>query len=79
MTNIPTEAIEYLRDPQSEKGIVKIVKQYLLTTEQKQWLFENDLSVSDLLTGEWHSCLIEEIEFIFREWNTLLGEAIFEI
>lgn len=79
MTSVPIEAIEYLCDPQTEKGIVKIVKQYLLTDGQRKWLFENDLSVPDLLNGEWHFCLIEEIELIFREWNALLGESMFVI
>jgi len=56
-----------------EHWIVDAIKAHLLTPQQRQWLFEHDLSVEDLLNGRYGGDLEEEIYKIYDDWNKKLG------
>lgn len=62
---------------QEEHYLVSAIKKYLLKPNQRQQMFQLDLSIEDILngrtTGE-HQPFIEEL---FKDWNSSLGFACF--
>ena len=62
----------------AEEGTVLFIKKYLRTEEQRTWLYEQDLSLEDVLDGrtnDVHGVYIRGV--MFPDWNTKLGRHVF--
>lgn len=77
-SGIPEEDCFRLINPDSEHDTEQVVKRYLMTQPQKQWLFDNDYSLDDVFSGriEGDDKQAQADEF-FTEWNARLGREIF--
>lgn len=58
---------------QSEEQLISAIKKHLLTLEQKELLFKNDLDIADLLNGRFMSTKIDMVIEFFKCWNQKLG------
>jgi hypothetical protein len=68
----------YLWYENYEEGKVALIKAHLRTPEQKQWLFDNDLSIEDVLNGRFGSPQDAYITGpMFAEWNQKMGHHAF--
>lgn len=75
---ISEEEFEYLTDGGEEGDIVKVIKDNLRTPEQKQGLFDRDLSIENVLNGRYRS----DDGFVggmLQDWNARLGQKVFFI
>lgn len=79
--NMPPEAIELIErcmyGSGGENDDEQLIKKYCLTPDQKQWLFDQDLSLGDLFNGRYPSDLGTEVEGFYREWNAKLEYKFF--
>jgi len=66
------ESIEY-----DEKYLVRFIRDYLLTDEQKQRLAALNLDVADLCNGRFPITHSAEIHSWFAGWNRSLGQRYF--
>lgn len=66
------EAIEY-----DEKYLVRFIRGYLLTDEQKWRLVDLNLDVADLCNGRFPIAHSAEIHSWFATWNRRLGQRYF--
>ena len=48
---------------------VDAIKTYLLTPEQKQWMFDHDLSIEEMLNGRYTWADKNGCYKIYKEWN----------
>lgn len=63
---------------QSEEALVRAIKKYLRTENQRDWLHDHDLTIEDLLNGRYPIKIGDEVERLFyRQWNTKLGWKAF--
>lgn len=59
---------------EDERYLVDAIKRFLRTEEQKQYLYEKDLTIADLLNGNHLADMTDElIEKFFKPWNDILG------
>lgn len=56
-----------------EWRVVDAIKHYLLSPEQKKWLYKQDLSVEDILNGRYDYKFEKQIIKILKSWNKILG------
>ncbi len=53
---------------------VAAIKQYLLTEEQRKWLYDNRLDIADVLSGRTDETHEDEVNKMFADWNSKLGK-----
>ena len=56
---------------------VKAIKRWLLTAEQKQLLVDNDLSIYDVLSGNYGEATEDVVFELQSEWNRRLGSHVY--
>jgi hypothetical protein len=71
-----TEACGYFDD---EHYLVSAIKTHLLIEDQRKWLFDQGLSIEDLLNGRWPENMEEDIALLYDDWNLKLGWKEFGI
>ena len=71
----PEEVRRYDEGCFEESDMVHLIKTYLLSQSQKQWLFDNDFDLHDLLNGRHASQT--EITNMFTDWNFKAGFKMF--
>jgi hypothetical protein len=68
----PEQIAQYLSEGlDDEQWEIEVIKRHLRTPEQKAWMDQQDMSISDLLGGRHHHAL--DVDWILDEWNTKLG------
>lgn len=68
---------ELLDLAQEEHQVVSVIRVHLLTLEQRKFLFENGLSIEDLLNGRVNGNLNKKIAEMYKDWNDKIGEKYF--
>jgi hypothetical protein len=74
---IPEEEFYRLANAVGEEYTVSTIRRYLLTEPQRLWLFEQNVSIEDLLNGRFDGHLESEVGAMFRDWNAKLGSKHF--
>jgi hypothetical protein len=68
----PEQIAQYLGEGiDDEHWVIEVIKKHLRTPEQKAWMDQHDMSISDLLGGRHHHAL--NVDWILDEWNVKLG------
>ncbi len=77
-SGIPEEDCFRLLNPDTERDTEQVVKHYLMTPIQKQWLFDNDYSLDDIFSGRVEGDERQaQVDEFFTIWNTRLGRKVF--
>ena len=58
---------------QEEHYLVSAIRRHLLTPEQRQLLFEKDISIEDCLNGRIEGGTPSFVHEMYKAWNTTLG------
>ena len=74
---ITSEALDYLKNPDSESEVVKIIRKYLLSMDEKTKLFRMDLSIEDCLNGRYGEKEEKDVYEMYDNWNKLCGKKMF--
>lgn len=70
----PNPVMEALESTDDEDHRCEIIRGYLATPEQGEWLKSHDLTIADLLNGRYAVALEREVHTKFyKEWNDKLG------
>lgn len=62
---------------QEEYQLVSAIKRNLLSDEQKKFLFDNDISIEDILNGRFSGDFDKEISMMLKDWNNKIGIKYF--
>lgn len=60
-----------------ERYLIDLIGWHLLTRAQREWLFEHDYSLADVLNGRTSDAYALEVQAMFDAWNAKLGEKYF--
>lgn len=60
-----------------ERYQVRRIKAHLLTDDQRKKLFELNLSIEEMLNGEFSGKEEDQVHLIFNDWNVRLGRCVF--
>jgi hypothetical protein len=74
---IDAELLYSLEHPQTEEETIEIIKKHLITEEQKRWLYEQDLTIADILNGRFMVSLESQVNKILESWNDKIGKHVF--
>lgn len=74
---IDIEECHNFLNPNDEDDTNRFIKAHLRTPEQKKWLDEQDLSLSDVNHGRFTEAQEPFIIKMHEDWNTKLGRKIF--
>jgi len=77
--NLSEEIIHILEHPDREEHTIDIIKSYLRTEEQRKWMYNQDLSIADILNGRFHGteATVTIIQSMFNDWNEKIGKRLF--
>jgi hypothetical protein len=67
---------DQLENGDDEHYQVARIKAHLLTVAQKQYLYEHNVSIEDMLNGRIEGDVSPYMD-MFRDWNTKLGRKVF--
>jgi hypothetical protein len=76
-TGIPIEECHNFLNADSEADQVRFIKAHLRTSDQKDWLDKQDLSIEDVMNGRFNEHQEGYIQKMHEEWNLKLGRKIF--
>ena len=77
-SGIPEEECRLLINGSGEEYTVAIIKKYLRTPEQKNWMNQNDISIEDMLNGRVEGEENDQVvDQVFDSWNKILGQKVF--
>lgn len=68
---------DILEDGSDEHHQILRIKTYLLTEEQRKWLFDANYDVADVLNGRTLPDFESKVESMFTDWNAKLGRHVF--
>jgi len=76
---IPHDELHVLLDGAGDEGdSVNVIKMFLRTDDQKQWMDDQDVSIEDILNGRTYERHMKYIhEELFPDWNRKVGKKIF--
>jgi hypothetical protein len=60
----------------SEHEVVRAIRKGLLSQEERQWMFDHDVTVEDMLNGRVENDP-PEVHAMFVRWNEVLGFKAF--
>jgi len=67
------EEMEWWTYPQDTQDQVNFIKKFLITEEHRKWLFNHDISLYELLTGEYSYSLRDDVySILYDPWNVKL-------
>jgi hypothetical protein len=77
MNPTPEQIVQWMEDAlDGEEWEIEVIKRHLRTSEQKTWLEQNDITISDVLNGRTTIGLDVE-KMLFNDWNAKLGVKVF--
>ena len=80
MMYVPQDAIDSFINGgyDSEEYLVKAIRRYPLSPQELAWLYEQDVSVEDMLNGRVEGEARKVwVDATFERWNGLLGAKVF--
>lgn len=71
--------INFLQDFQNEHQFVQAIREHLITQEQKQFLFDNDITIEDCLNGRVSGGeeIRTPIREMYKDWNDKIEHEMF--
>lgn len=73
----PEIAEQFVNGYDDEEDLVQGIKEHLLNEDERKFLFDRRLDVTDVLNGRFHGDLWPEMQKIFDRWNKLIGAKAF--
>lgn len=73
----PEQIVQWMEDAlDGEEWEIEVIKRHLRTSEQKAWMDQHDVSISDVLNGRTLAGL-DVTGMLFDDWNAKLGVKMF--